>query len=390
MGVQVRQKDCKWYMFINHQGKRKAKCVGSDKRLALQVKKQLEAKLTLGDMGLLKDEPKTVLFRDYAEQYLETYATRALKPSSQRAACYIIKNHLVPVFGAVPLQALTRQHVKTFVASKPTLSPTHVRNLVRILSGICTQAVDDELMNKNPASRLGKYLPTKRTDPDAQIMPFTSGELARYLHAMAAHYPQYYPCFFTLARTGMRAGEGLGLTWDDVQFGTGNADPYRFIEIRRTYDAVHNRMNTPKSNKSHRVDMSKDLRTCLLEWREQCFEQAVMAGKTAVDPIVFATRSGRPWAPVRTYHAHKRVCAHAGLRANRLHDLRHSYATILLYELHTRIQYVSEQLGHSSIKITIDIYGHPRQGMSTHLVDELDRFAQPSATQPQPSNFGDF
>jgi len=206
------------------------------------------------------------------------------------------------------------------------------------------------------------------------------------LQAMAEHYPQYYAYFFTLARTGMRAGEAFGLAWEDIQFGTGDTDPHRFIEIRRTYDSVHNRMNTPKSGKSRRVDMSKALRTCLMDWRELCFEQAVMAGKTALEPVVFATRSGRPWAPVRTYHVHKRVCAHAGLHANRIHDLRHSYATIMLYELHLPIQYVSEQLGHSSIKITVDTYGHPRQGMSTHLVDQLDTSTQLSATLMQPCN----
>ena len=56
----------------------------------------------------------------------------------------------------------------------------------------------------------------------------------------------------------------------------------------------------------------------------------------------------------------------------------------MLYELHVPIQYVSEQLGHSSIKITVDIYGHPRQGLSTHLVDQLAHAAQRSATQTQP------
>jgi integrase len=55
----------------------------------------------------------------------------------------------------------------------------------------------------------------------------------------------------------------------------------------------------------------------------------------------------------------------------------------MLYEHHAPIQYVSEQLGHSSIKMTVDIYGHPRQGMSTHLVDKFDTSARHSATQMQ-------
>jgi integrase len=55
-----------------------------------------------------------------------------------------------------------------------------------------------------------------------------------------------------------------------------------------------------------------------------------------------------------------------------MHDLRHTYATIQLYEHHAPIQYVSEQLGHSSIKITVDTYGHPRQGIRISLADRLD------------------
>ena len=60
------------------------------------------------------------------------------------------------------------------------------------------------------------------------------------------------------------------------------------------------------------------------------------------------------------------------MRVNRVHDLRHSYATIQLYEHHAPIQYVSEQLGHASMKITVDTYGHPRQGTSIALADRLD------------------
>ena len=60
------------------------------------------------------------------------------------------------------------------------------------------------------------------------------------------------------------------------------------------------------------------------------------------------------------------------MRVNRVHDLRHSYATIQLYEHHAPIQCVSEQLGHASITITVDTYGHPRQGTSIALADRLD------------------
>jgi integrase len=349
----------------------------------VQIQKQLEAKLALGDVGLLKDEPETVLFQDYAAQYLETYATRAMKPSSRRVVQHILTNHLLPAFGDRPLPDITRQDVQAFMAQKPTLRTTHVRNILRHLSAICNHAVEDEVIAVNPASKMGKYLPSSSADPDRHIMPFTSEALVRSLTAMQEHAPQYYAYFFTLARTGMREGEGLALTWDCVQFGASAADPHRFIHVQRTDDPVHNRMNTPKSGKTRRVDMSRDLRAVLLVWHQHCFDAAVLAGKTAVWPVVFPTASGRPWDPQRLFHVHKRACALAGLRANRVHDLRHSFATIHLYELGTPVQYVSEQLGHSSIKMTVDIYGHPRQGTNISLADKLDASAQQSATQTQ-------
>jgi len=86
---------------------------------------------------------------------------------------------------------------------------------------------------------------------------------------------------------------------------------------------------------------------------------AVLQGKTTIPPVVFCTASGRPWAPERLQGIHRRVCALAGLRTIRIHDLRRTFATIQLYEHHAPIQYVSEQLGHASIQMTVNIYGHP-------------------------------
>jgi len=68
-----------------------------------------------------------------------------------------------------------------------------------------------------------------------------------------------------------------------------------------------------------------------------------------------------------------------------VHDLRHSFATIHLYEHHTPIQYVSEQLGHASIKITVDTYGHPRQGNNITLADQMDGTPQNAREKATPA-----
>src|SRR5438270_150803 len=100
----------------------------------------------------------------------------------------------------------------------------------------------------------GRYLPEQRSAPQRAISPFTSTELAHYLATMRAAYPQHYPYFLCLARTGMREGEALGLYWEDIQFGQDLDDPHRFLHVQRTYDPVHHTCNTPKNGKSRRVD----------------------------------------------------------------------------------------------------------------------------------------
>jgi integrase len=186
----------------------------------------------------------------------------------------------------------------------------------------------------------------------------------------------------------MREGEALGLHWEDIQLGQDANDPHRFLHVQRTYDPVHHTFNTPKNGKSRRVDMSQELRAVLLELRNQRFDAAVLHGTTAIPPVVFCGPHSEPLSPTWLYKLHRRVCVLAGLHGNRVHDLRHSYATIQLYEHHAPIQYVSEQLGHASIKITVDTYGHPRQGTSIALADRLDTLGEETrrkATVTQPT-----
>jgi len=128
-------------VFINHHGQRKAKCVGDSKKAAEEVKRKLEAKLTLGDVGLLAAVPQAIVFGDYAEQWLAQYVTVACKPSSGRVIRGIVRNHLLPAFGAQALQGITRTQVKAFVAQKhQRYTPTYVRHLIRTLHTILAHA----------------------------------------------------------------------------------------------------------------------------------------------------------------------------------------------------------------------------------------------------------
>ena len=84
MGVKIRKRAGKWYVFVNYHGRRKAKCVGTGRDLAKQVRRQLEAKLALGDLGFLSDSREEATFANYAEKWLKDFVSDLTGKGSRR------------------------------------------------------------------------------------------------------------------------------------------------------------------------------------------------------------------------------------------------------------------------------------------------------------------
>src|SRR5215813_2109714 len=110
MAVKVKQHKGKWWVFIDHKGKRKAKCVGS-KQAAETAAKKIEAKLTLGDFTLLDEKPQRP-FDDYFKNWLDTYVKAHCKERTYDLYEDIFRIHLLPHFGQKDIAAITREEVK--------------------------------------------------------------------------------------------------------------------------------------------------------------------------------------------------------------------------------------------------------------------------------------
>jgi hypothetical protein len=197
--------------------------------------------------------------------------------------------------------------------------------------------------------------------------------------------PDLYPLFLMALRAGLRKGELIAVKWGDIQFGTSEDDPNRYLLVQRNF--LHGKFTTPKSKKSRRVDLSRELRSCLLELRDTRLLAAMMAGKTGIaDDLIFHSKAGTVLDPNNLVHYHFLPCLeHAGLRRVRFHDLRHTFGSLLIQD-GASLAYVKEQMGHSSIQITVDTYGHLIPGADINWIDGLDRRTsqQQNATPAQP------
>jgi integrase len=250
-----------------------------------------------------------------------------------------------------------------------------VRGIIRTLSTVLSQAVEDELLPANPALRMGRYL-RRGDEPETPIEPLTRAEAVRLLAAAKTHYPRWYPLLLCALRTGMRQGELLGLRWADVDFAGG------FLAVRQ--NRVRGVTTTPKNHQVRKVDMSVQLALELQSLRRRERARCLKAG-VELPAMVFASSEGTYLDVGNVRRAFYRVLRKADLREIRFHDLRHTFASLLIQQGES-LAYVRDQLGHRSIQITADVYGHLVPGGNRAAVDRLDdETTHPNASQAHPS-----
>jgi integrase len=363
MGVKARQKDGKWYVFINHNGQRKAKCVG-DKRAAEEVRRKLEAKLTLGEFKL-EDRAPLPTFEAYAERWLRTYAQVHCRETTAQNYQGLLRRHVLPSIGHKSLDAVTREDIKDIIGAMVTKGPSKstVANTIAPVKEMLNHAMDDGVLSANPAVRIGRFL--RRTKARrADVNPLTRDEVACLLQAAQQHTPRYYPLLLCAVRTGMRVGELLGLQWSDIDFHG------RFIEVQRAI--VRGKVVPTKSGKMRRVDMSQQLTQTLKALWVRRKEETLQMGWRELPDWVFVNEAGGLLEP---NHARKRIfyrCLEkAGIRRVRFHDLRHTFASLLIAQNESPKK-IQSLLGHHSIQVRMDIYGHLYAEESRKVVDALD------------------
>ena len=386
MGVKLKKRNNAWWVFITFHGRRKAKKVGS-KKAALEVKSKIESRLNLGEFGIFEERNEPT-FAEYADRWLRQHAEVECKPSTVASYRQILRLYLLPAFGKLRLRQITRHSVKEFISER-SADRKYSRNTLRLM--LCTlrvilnHAIEDELIDANPAAKLGKF--SKSVKAERQATALNRQESERFLEAAKEFCPDYYPLFLTALRAGLRRGELVALQWGDIQFGDNEGDSNRYILVQHNW--VHGQFTTPKSKKPRRVDLSRQLRQVLLDLRDRRLLEAFTQGKASIsDDLVFPSHEGTVLDPDNLAHRYfLPILEKAGLRRIGLHSLRHSFGSQLI-QSGAPLVYVRDQLGHSSIRVTADIYVHLIPGANVEAIDRLDSETsrQLSATHTQPKD----
>ena len=310
-------------------------------------------------------------FATYAQTWLATCQTRGLKHSTLKRYKGHVTKQLTPALGHLQLDDIKRGHVRLLTSNmkQEGASPKTIHNVVRALSAIFTQANEDEIVGHNPARNPSKLIKLRK---NRKVQVFSVEEEQEVLRKAQEHYPLYYAFILFLFRTGVREGEAVALMPEDVNFLN------RTASIERNYTAGRLE-DSPKNGLGRRVDLSKDLIPPLKDLL--VVRQAETAlRKTRRNPWLFTTAQGEI---IRSNNFRDRIwkplLKQAGVGYRNVHTTRHTFATRMIMA-GANLVYVQKQLGHSSIKITVDLYTHWIEETERDITLDVDRLMKASIT----------
>lgn len=362
-GSITQRADGRWQAsYVGNDGKRHY--LYADKRPGVTTK--LASAINAKEFGVFAGP--TPDLTDFLNDWLKA-AERRLKPGTIQRYAGIVRHHISPAIGSVPVGKVTPQQLSDLLddlsAGDRPQSPASVAQVRTVLHSALDRALRLGLIGRNPADLTDRPRLVKRAmvvlDPSQvrALIEDTAGTEMGTLYALAAH-------------TGMRQGELLALRWRDVNLDAGR------IEVNATLTRLNRSWvrTSPKSEASVRtVGMTGTVRAVLRRHKVLQAERhlAQLGHRPAADTLIFTDRWGEGLNGFHITERHlKPLLRRLSLPSVRFHDLRHAAASIMLSK-RVPILGVSQMLGHSKPSMTLNVYAHLMPGDDQAALDALEQ-----------------
>jgi len=308
-------------------------------------------------------EPSTEYLKDYFDHWLKLKKEQ-LKPSTYDTYMRMVKNHIKPKIGHIRIDKLKPAHLDKFYGEmkKKNLSAGSIQKTHNIIKTALNQAVAYGNIGRNPALVVK---PPRSTQRDIEC--WDEEQVRTFLDI--AREEREFIAFYLALTTGMRQGEILGLKWTDI-----NLEDKKII-IERTISHDGKSFGELKTKTSKR---SVILTNGAVEELKKHFlmikKERIKKGELYENKnLVVCTKNGTQITPRNLTRSWYMLLDKSKLPPIRFHDLRHTHATLLLKQgVHPKI--VSERLGHSNVRITLDTYSHLLPGLQEAAAAKFDEF----------------
>ena len=303
--------------------------------------------------GVIPQNDK-ITVSEFMKSYMETVAKNTLRPSTQEMYELYIRLHINPSLGKIKLKDLGPHHLQRFYSEKVDqgLSKRTVQILHATIRRVLNQAVSWGIIQRNVCHQVKAPRPGKM-----QYTILTKEQLNAFLDQARGH--RYFPIYILLVYGGFREGEVLGIHVEDCDMVN------RVINVRHQVITLKGGLviAEPKTESSKRAVTLPKVATDVLKKHLEQLDRK--------QGLIFTTRSGRPIAPRNMIRHFKSALVAAGLPDIRVHDLRHSHASLLLAS-GVNPKVVQERLGHASITLTLQTYSHTIPSLGQQAADKLD------------------
>ena len=352
---------CAQYTVHTARGRKRRTLYGKTRQ---EVATKLARALSDRESGLTFDADNRAL-NDYLDQWLSDSVRGTVRQRTWERYEQIVRVHIKPSLGRIKLKALTRAHVRALYRAKldAGLASRTVQYIHTTLHKALKDAVADGLIPRNVTEAVKAPRAKKK-----EVNALSPDQARAFLES--ARGDRFEALYVLAVTAGLRVGELLGLKWDDVDLDAGT------LSVRRTLSEARSGkiFEPPKNGKGRNIRLTSQAVEALKAHRKRQHEERLSLGALWQDSgLIFPAQTGTSMnAKNLTDRSFKQLLDRAGLaRTVRLHDLRHTCATLLLGKaVHPKI--VQELLGHATIAITLDTYSHVLPNMQGEAVSAME------------------
>lgn len=299
-----------------------------------------------------KQHPTSLSLDAYYKKHYLPDKNKRIRPTTRKHYCYLYRNRIRPYFGDMIMKEITPLHIREWQNIQISLKFTapYLRSLHQFLSRIFDYCVRYHYLAENPCDRvdpLGKRRLSRKGNiwrPDEYERVYRHMSITQHRAALAV-----------LFWSGIRKGELYGLQWQDY------CPITKSIRVERNYQRLNGKavIMPPKTEKSDRtILLPSQGYQPLEEYRDK-------SSRVCKKSFIF------PWSKRKLEDEIRIACQQSGVKRIRIHDLRHSHASMLIH-LNIDIAAISQRLGHSSISMTLNTYAHVYDDADRHIANTLE------------------
>jgi len=324
------------------------------------------------DDGMTYEGAKTSL-EDFFGDWL-TMKSTTVRHHTERQYRQITRDYILPQLGSKELLQLRPDHIQLLYNQhiEAGVSPRTVELVHSVLRGALNHAVRLGLLSRNPTYAVVPPKPTPK-----EMKTLDENQIQTFLIVAQSEQPEFLPLYQLALTTGMRLGELLGLSWNDLDWDRQTLSVKRQLTRIRDEGLV---LTPPKTKAALRTIKLGASTWSILKshHKSQYMAQSCRDPDWQEKDLVFTQTNGKPYGPRQVQKAYKRILNAAGLPNMRFHDLRHTAATHMIAK-GVDMSTVKRRLGHTKVSTTFDNYVHAVPGMQEKAAAVIDEITTPVA-----------